>query len=107
MSSRRRWCPAGGPRSSTGGPSMSRLPLLPFILLAVVAAPPARAADLPAAKPAEVGLDADKLQRAHDAVQALVEKKEVAGAMVAIARRGKVAVFEAFGESEAGSGRPM
>ena len=83
---------------------MSRLPLLPFILLATVAAPPAAAAELPAARPAEVGLDADKLQRAHDAVKALVEKKEVAGAVVAVARRGKVAMFEAFGESEAGSG---
>src|SRR3954464_683273 len=107
MTSRRRRCPAGGPTSSTGGPSMSRLPHLPFLLLVVVAATPVRAAELPAAKPAEVGLDADKLQQAHDAVKALVEKKEGAGAGAAAARRGKVAMFEAFGESEAGSGRPM
>src|SRR2546425_7629295 len=107
MTSRRRRCPAGGSRSSTGGPSMSRLPHLPFLLLVAVAVPPAGAAELPAAKPAEVGLDADKLRQAHDAIQALVEKREVAGAVVAVARRGKVAMFEAFGESEAGSGRPM
>src|SRR3954447_16773715 len=107
MSSRRRRCAAGGPRGSTGGPSMSPLRYLPFVLLTVVAATPVRAAELPAARPAEVGLDADKLQQAHDAVKALVQKKEVAGAVVAVARRGKVAVFEAFGESEAGSGRPM
>src|SRR4051794_28137113 len=106
MTSRRR-CRAGGPRSSPRGPSMSRLPLLPFLLLTVVAATPVRAAELPTAKPAEVGLDADKLQQAHDAVRALVERKEVAGAVVAVARRGKVAMFEAFGEGEAGSGRPM
>ena len=83
---------------------MSRLPHLPFIFLAVVAASPAGAAELPAAKPADVGLDADKLLQAHDAVKALVEKKEMAGAVVAVARKGKVAMFEAFGESEAGSG---
>jgi CubicO group peptidase (beta-lactamase class C family) len=67
----------------------------------------AKAGELPTAKPAEVGLDADKLQQAHDAVQTLIDKKEMAGAVVAVARKGKVAMFEAFGESEAGSGRPM
>jgi CubicO group peptidase (beta-lactamase class C family) len=86
---------------------MSRLRYLPFILLTVVAATPVRAAELPTARPAEVGLEADKLQQVRDAVRALVEKKEVAGAVVAVARRGKVAMFEAVGASEAGSGRPM
>ena len=65
------------------------------------------AGELPTAKPTDVGLDADKIQKAHDAVQALIDKKEVAGAVVAVARKGKVVMFDAFGESEAGSGKPM
>jgi CubicO group peptidase (beta-lactamase class C family) len=65
------------------------------------------AGELPTAKPQDVGLDADKMQQAHDAVQALIEKKEMAGAVVAVARKGKVVLFEALGESEAGSGKPM
>jgi CubicO group peptidase (beta-lactamase class C family) len=74
------------------------------LLIAVCFAP---AGELPTAKPKDVGLDADKIQKAHDAVQALVDKKEMAGAVVAVARKGKVVMFEAFGESEAGSGKPM
>jgi CubicO group peptidase (beta-lactamase class C family) len=77
------------------------------LLAVVVAAQFAVAGELPTAKPRDVGLDADKVQMARDAVQALIDKKEVAGAVVAVARRGKVVLFEAFGESEAGSGKPM
>jgi CubicO group peptidase (beta-lactamase class C family) len=80
--------------------------LLAFFLV-TVAVSFARAGELPTAKPAEVGLDADKVQQAHDAVQALIDKKEMAGAVVAVARKGKVAMFEAFGESAYGSGKPM
>ncbi len=80
-----------------------------FVLGGLVAllAAPMWAGELPTAKPAAVGLDADKIQQAHDAVKALVDKKEMAGAVVAIARKGKVVLFEAFGESEAGSGKAM
>ena len=65
------------------------------------------AGELPTAKPAEVGLDADKIQQARDAVKALIDKKEMAGAVVAVARKGKVVMFEALGEMEAGSGKAM
>jgi CubicO group peptidase (beta-lactamase class C family) len=77
------------------------------VVVALVAAPFAAAGEMPTAKPKDVGLDADKVQNAHDAVQALIDKKEAAGAVVAVARKGKVVVFEAFGESEVGSGKPM
>jgi CubicO group peptidase (beta-lactamase class C family) len=77
------------------------------VLVVFVAAPLAVAGELPTAKPKDVGLSADKIQAAHDAVQALIDKKEMAGAVVAVARKGKVVMFEAFGEGEAGSGKPM
>jgi CubicO group peptidase (beta-lactamase class C family) len=81
--------------------------LLFAVLTCLAAASFAPAGELPTAKPRDVGLDADKLQQAHDAVQALIDRKEMAGAVLAVARRGKVAVFEALGESEAGSGKAM
>jgi CubicO group peptidase (beta-lactamase class C family) len=77
------------------------------LFLVAVAVSFARPGELPTAKPADVGLDADKIQKAHDAVQALIDKKEMAGTVVAVARKGKVVMFEAFGESAYGSGKPM
>ncbi len=65
------------------------------------------AGELPTAKPNDVGLDADKIQQVHDAVKALIDKKEMAGAVIAVARKGKIVMFEAQGEMEVGSGRPM
>jgi CubicO group peptidase (beta-lactamase class C family) len=67
----------------------------------------ARAGELPTAKPEEVGVDAAKLRKACEAVKGIIDKKEMAGAVVAAARRGKVILFEAFGEMEAGTGKPM
>jgi CubicO group peptidase (beta-lactamase class C family) len=81
--------------------------LLFTALLLVIAARFASAGELPTAKPSDVGLDADKLQLARDAVKALIDKKEMAGAVIAVARHGKVVMFEALGEMEAGSGRAM
>ena len=78
---------------------------VPLVVLLVTG--PIAAGEMPTAKPKDVGLDADKVQQAHDAVKTLVDKKEMAGAVVAVARKGKVVMFEAFGESEAGSGKPM
>jgi CubicO group peptidase (beta-lactamase class C family) len=76
-------------------------------LVLVIATRFAAAGELPTAKPADVGLDADKIQQARDAVQALIDKKEMAGAVIAVARKGKVVMFEALGEAETGSGKPM
>jgi CubicO group peptidase (beta-lactamase class C family) len=77
------------------------------VLVVMVAAQLVVAGELPTAKPKDVGLDADKIQQAHDAVQALIDRKEMAGAVIAVARKGKVVMFDAVGESEAGSGKPM
>lgn len=81
--------------------------LLVAALFLLIAAQFAAAGELPTAKPKDVGLDADKIQQAHDAVQALIDKKEMAGVVIAVARKGKVVMFEALGEIEAGSGKAM
>jgi CubicO group peptidase (beta-lactamase class C family) len=48
-----------------------------------------------------------KLAEARQAVQALVDKKEVAGAVVMVARHGKVVQCEALGVMDIDSGEPM
>jgi CubicO group peptidase (beta-lactamase class C family) len=65
------------------------------------------AAELPVASPPEAGLSASKLNQAKEAVQALVDKKELAGAVIAVARHGKVVQLEAVGTMDAASGKPM
>lgn len=82
-------------------------PIVFGLTLVLLSASFGSSAELPTAKPGDVGLNADKIQQVHDAVQALVDKKEMAGAVVAISRKGKVVLFESFGESEAGSGKAM
>ena len=58
----------------------------------------ARAADpLPRAKPEEVGMSSERLALIGKAVNAEVAAGQLPGAVVGIARRGKLVYFEAFG----------
>lgn len=67
-------------------------------LLAAALVPAAWAESLPRAKsPEEVGLSAERLQRLTDTMKAGVEKGEIPGAVVLIARRGKIAYLESVG----------
>ena len=54
---------------------------LPVILIA---------SELPTATPESVGLSAEKLKEARAAMQKLVDEKQIAGGVFAVARRGKV-----------------
>jgi CubicO group peptidase (beta-lactamase class C family) len=72
-----------------------------------IVAPFARGQELPTAKPEEVGLSAEKLARIGSALQALVDDQKVAGAITIVARRGKVAYFEAIGKRDAAADLPM
>ena len=76
-----------------------------FILLVIV--PVVRGQELPAAKPEDVGLSAEKLARVGPAVQTLVDEQKVAGAITIVARRGKVVYFEPVGKRDIDSGEPM
>jgi CubicO group peptidase (beta-lactamase class C family) len=77
--------------------------------LAVVclAYPIVRADELPRATPAEVGLSADKLHKVVDVVQDWVDKQKTSGAVVLLARHGKVAALEAVGKMNVSSGEAM
>jgi CubicO group peptidase (beta-lactamase class C family) len=65
----------------------------------------ALAEELPRATPAEVGLSAEKLERVKTIARAAVDKKQTAGLVVLVARRGKVAFLETFGTLS--QGQPM
>ncbi|KPK40503.1 MAG: hypothetical protein AMJ65_10530, partial [Phycisphaerae bacterium SG8_4] len=53
--------------------------------------------DLPTASPEQVGLSAQKLAGTRAALQKLIDKDRIAGGIVVVARRGKIAQFEACG----------
>jgi CubicO group peptidase (beta-lactamase class C family) len=62
---------------------------------------------LPQAAPEDLGLSSARLQRLDTAARGFVERGEIAGAVVLLARRGRVAHFEAYGQMDRESGRAM
>lgn len=67
------------------------------LLLLLCLAAPLAGQELLQAKPGEVGLSAEKMQRIDKAMQELVDQKTIAGAVTVVARRGKVVHFGKFG----------
>ncbi|HWI26479.1 MAG TPA: serine hydrolase domain-containing protein [Stellaceae bacterium] len=62
---------------------------------------------LPLAAPEEVGLSATRLRRLGDVLASEIESGRVPGTVALIARRGKLAYFEAAGARDPGSGAAM
>ena len=67
----------------------------------------AQPTDLPRAAPAAVGLQADKLDAITAKLRADVQNKQLPGAVVLIARQGRIAYLESFGALDPASGQPM
>jgi CubicO group peptidase (beta-lactamase class C family) len=68
----------------------------------------AQAADpLPRAKPEEVGMSSERLALIGKAVNAEIAREQLPGAVLAIARRGKLVYFETFGYRDKAAGAPM
>jgi CubicO group peptidase (beta-lactamase class C family) len=61
----------------------------------------------PAASPESVGLSTARLKEMSAAFQSGVDKKEIPGAVVLVARHGKIAYFETFGYRDREAGAPM
>jgi CubicO group peptidase (beta-lactamase class C family) len=75
---------------------------------AVSAADPAGpAAALPRARPEEVGLSSERLAEIGKMLKADVAAGRIPGAVLAVARHGKLAYFEAFGFRDKAAGVPM
>jgi CubicO group peptidase (beta-lactamase class C family) len=67
----------------------------------------ARAQGLPTAKPEEVGLSSERLQRVSSALRSEIEAGKIPGAVALVARRGRVVYFESLGLRDKASGDPM
>ena len=68
---------------------------------------PLGAAELPLAKPEQVGLSSVRLQLLADRLKADIAAKKMPGAVLLIARHGKVAYFESMGKLEPTGDAPM
>jgi CubicO group peptidase (beta-lactamase class C family) len=85
-----------------------KIRLLLSALIALSWALPAAAADpLPRAKPEAVGMSSARLARIGEVLRADIESGRIPGAVVAIARKGKLVYFEAFGYRDKAAGVPM
>ena len=77
------------------------------LLLCLLTAAPVAAADLPTAKPEQVGLSSERLERIGQVLRADVERGRIPGAVVLVARRGRVASIQAVGFRDKDTGAPM
>jgi CubicO group peptidase (beta-lactamase class C family) len=86
---------------------MKRSAVVLALVLSLVTAALAAAADLSTAKPEQVGLSAERLERITQVLRADVEKGRIPGAVVLVARKGRVAYLQPVGFRDKASGAPM
>ncbi len=67
----------------------------------------AQAKDLPGAKPEAVGMSGERLARIKATLAADVEARKIPGAVVLVARHGKVVLYDAVGKVDPAGGAPM
>lgn len=77
------------------------------LLVSLLAASQSWAQGLPTATPEEVGLSSQKLARVTEVVKGEIAKGKYPGAVALVARRGKVAYFEALGQRDPETAAPM
>ena len=81
---------------------------LPLLALSFAAAAAAADSDpLPRAEPETVGMSSARLARIGEVLRADIERGRIPGAVLAIARKGKIVYFEAFGYRDKAAGVPM
>ncbi|MGA9330501.1 MAG: serine hydrolase domain-containing protein, partial [Bradyrhizobium sp.] len=85
---------------------MIRLRLL-AITLCFFASSAAFAAELPRAKPEEVGMSSERLARIGEVLKADIAAGRIPGAVIAIARQGKLVALDAYGWRDKAAGVAM
>ncbi len=76
-------------------------PTFPATLLLIVFLPASLAAQWPSrVAPEEIGMSSARLDRLSETLQGYVDRRELAGGVVVVTRRGKVAYLEAFGQQD-------
>jgi CubicO group peptidase (beta-lactamase class C family) len=81
--------------------------VIPSSLFFAVGALTVMTAATPTAKPEEVGLSSERLQRIGQSLQRRIDAGQLAGAVTAVARKGKLAHLHAQGVMDLESQRPM
>jgi CubicO group peptidase (beta-lactamase class C family) len=81
--------------------------ILFHLLIWFILIPSVFAQQLPTAKPQELGLSPERLDRIQKVIQAHVDQNHIPGAVVLIARHGKVAYLESFGMRNKEANKPM
>ena len=76
-------------------------------VLTLPAWPQAEGPSLPMAEPEEVGLSSERLTRINDMMQRHIAAGEISGGVTVVARRGRIAHFEAHGTTGLETGTPM
>lgn len=75
--------------------------------LCLAPAPPAAAQDLAPANPESAGMSSERLADATAALQAHVNRSNIAGVVAAVARHGRIVYFEALGQRDRETGDAM
>jgi CubicO group peptidase (beta-lactamase class C family) len=76
-------------------------------LLVILVAFALTAAALPTARPEDVGLSSERLQRINQLVQRYMDQGQITGAVTMVSRKGRIAHFEAQGQMDLESKTPM
>ncbi len=78
-------------------PRTVRFTAVLLLIFVLQLSPLSSAGTVPTAKPEEVGLSAERLQRIHELIQRNMDAGNFTGAVTLVARRGRIAHFEAQG----------
>ena len=81
--------------------------LIGCLILAFSVASVSWAADLPSASPESLGFSPERLARIGPVIQGEIEKGQYPGAVLLVARKGKVVYFESIGQLDPANGAPM
>jgi CubicO group peptidase (beta-lactamase class C family) len=82
-----------------------KLTKLPFLLFFSWLANLAIAEEVKTVSPESVGLSTPRLEKISSFIQGHIDEKKMAGAVVLVARKGKIAYLESFGQAD--TGKPM
>src|SRR5882724_2804523 len=77
------------------------------LILALSVAAATSAADLPTAAPEDVGFSSERLARIGPVIKGEIEKGQYPGAVMLVARHGKVVYFDSVGQRDPAGGKPM
>jgi len=77
------------------------------LILALSVAVVTSAADLPTAAPEDVGFSSERLARIGPVIKKEIEKGQYPGAVMLVARHGKVVYFDSVGQLDPAGGKPM